>query len=73
MTTKITAGEELRQWRLRRDYTQPELARILGVDATVISRWERCVRRPNLDYAVEIENLSGIRVSRWRTPARGKR
>jgi transcriptional regulator with XRE-family HTH domain len=34
-------SEELRDWREAQDLTQGELAELLSVDITTISRWER--------------------------------
>jgi DNA-binding transcriptional regulator YiaG len=38
-------GQVLRRRRTRLDYSQPQLARLLGVDPMTVSRWERGVHR----------------------------
>ena len=40
------SGEELRNWRIRHDLSQAELAELLGVDQTTISAWEKEKRVP---------------------------
>ena len=34
------SGEELRAWRIKHDLSQAELAELLGVKQSAISRWE---------------------------------
>jgi len=35
--------KELKAWREKNDYSQSELAKVLGVDVMAVSRWERGV------------------------------
>jgi len=37
---KRMSGEELRAWRIKHDLSQAELAELLGVKQSAISRWE---------------------------------
>ena len=40
------SGEEIRNWRLKHDLSQQELAELLGIDQTTISAWEKGKRVP---------------------------
>ena len=40
------SGEELRNWRIKYDLSQAELAELLGVTAKAISNWEVGLRKP---------------------------
>ena len=37
--------KELKKWRSSNNYSQSQLARVLGVDVMTISRWERGERK----------------------------
>ncbi len=51
------APEELREWRLRYDLTQDELAGLLGVHPKTISFWERGERRIPLYLSLLLDYL----------------
>lgn len=40
------SGQELREWRLKHDLSQAELAELLGVTSKAISNWEIGLRKP---------------------------
>ena len=40
------SGEEIRNWRLKHDLSQQELAELLGIDQTTVSAWEKEKRVP---------------------------
>ena len=51
------SGEELRNWRIRHDLSQAELAELLGVSQKAISHWEREDRKIPLYLAFLLEVL----------------
>ena len=51
------SGEELRNWRLKHDLSQQELAELLGVSQKAISHWERGERKIPLYLAFLLEVL----------------
>jgi transcriptional regulator with XRE-family HTH domain len=58
----LMAPEDLKTWRKKNGYTQPELAQALGVHPVSISRWEHGVREtpPFLQLALErLECMKG--------------
>ncbi|MGV2886236.1 helix-turn-helix domain-containing protein [Paenibacillus taichungensis] len=52
-----TIAADLRRERLRKKYSQRQLARKLGVDKTTISAWERDVRFPKEEHLFLIAEL----------------
>jgi transcriptional regulator with XRE-family HTH domain len=57
-------------WRaLRRlEWSQNELARRLGVDSGVVSRWLHGDKRPSLRFAIQLEAFCGVAASAWHKP-----
>ena len=53
--------DDLKKWRKRNGYSQPQLARTLGVIPLTVSRWERGVREiPSfLHLALECLEMKG--------------
>ena len=53
--------DDLKKWRQRNEYSQPQLAKVLGVIPLTVSRWERGVREiPSfLHLALECLELKG--------------
>ncbi len=43
-------GEKIRYLRLEHNYTQPQLAKIIGVSNAVISFWENDLNEPKASY-----------------------
>lgn len=66
----MNAGRQrLKDWIKRSQLTQRDAARILGCGEVVLSQWLSGTRRPGLDNAVTIEQITGISVESWlRTP-----
>ena len=54
-------SDALKDWRKRNQYTQPQLAKALGVIPLTVSRWERGVREiPSfLHLALECLEMKG--------------
>lgn len=55
-----TIAADLRKGRLRKKYSQTQLARKLGVDKTTVSAWERDVRFPKERHLILIAELLGL-------------
>ena len=53
--------DDLKKWRKRNGYSQPQLAKVLGVIPLTVSRWERGVREiPSfLHLALECLEMKG--------------
>ena len=47
----------VREYRLRENMTQDELARLLGVDRSNIAKWEAGVHKPHADMLVRLSQL----------------
>jgi DNA-binding XRE family transcriptional regulator len=59
--SQIMTPDELKKWRNKNDYSQSQLAKVLGVITLTISRWERGVREipPFLHLALECLEMRG--------------
>ncbi len=55
--------ETLRKIRLEKQLSQTELAELLSIDRSVISKWENGTRSPTIDQAKQIADALGISVS----------
>lgn len=53
-------GSVIREARLRAFLTQEELADLMGVDQSLISRWERGRRQPRFDDVVNAVSTAGF-------------
>jgi predicted transcriptional regulator len=55
------APDELKQWKLKFNFNQVQLAEMLGVSKMCVSRWERGERKipPFLIYALQWLELKG--------------
>lgn len=53
----MTLGEKLQKMRKENNYTQEQLAELLGVSRQAISKWESDVTYPETDKLVRISNL----------------
>ena len=47
----------IREFRERRDLSQDEVARFLGVNRTAVVKWETGANKPRLDKIVELAKL----------------
>lgn len=57
---KIRWGQSIRQQRQFCDMTQVKLAKILGVDQTAVSAWERGAKAPSIENQLAIARALGI-------------
>ena len=66
--------DELKQWRIRNNYSQTDLAKSLGVTSITISRWERQEREipPFLHLALKCLKKKGGEILKGRPPAKGR-
>lgn len=53
-------GDEVRDLRKRREWTQAELADRLGTDAVTVSRWERGVAKPRPSAVARLRQLEAV-------------
>ena len=47
----------IREYRLRQNMTQDELARLLGVDRSNIAKWEAGVHKPHADTLMQLSKI----------------
>lgn len=64
----VSAGDALRQWRTALGLSQLDVGLQLGVAPNVVSDLENGRRRPGLDLAFAIEDLTSLDASIWRKP-----
>ena len=48
---------DLAKFRRNKNYTQAELARLLGVTRSAVSMWELNLSKPNIDYLKKLANI----------------
>lgn len=58
MNEKI--GTKIRQLRLEKQLTQPQLAKAIGVSNGIISQWENNVNEPKASYIISLANVLNI-------------
>jgi transcriptional regulator with XRE-family HTH domain len=63
-TARPALSAALRQARRQKDLTQEELARLLGVDPTLVSHWETGRKVPPLDRLLRMAEELGIDADR---------
>ena len=57
LNTPLLLPKAIRESRLKRKWTQTELAKRLQVSQGTISFWERSIETPSLDHLVELVKL----------------
>jgi predicted transcriptional regulator len=62
------AGAAFRKWRIALGLSQVDVAFKLGVAPGVISDMERGNRRPGIDMAFAVEDLTGLDARIWTKP-----
>jgi hypothetical protein len=63
---KMQAGSvQLQAWCVRRFKTRGEAAEFLGLDLSLLGKFINGTRRPKLELAVTLRNLTGIPVEAW--------
>ena len=63
MARKLRArdfGGRLKTWRLSKDLTQEQAAKILDVAVQQLSRWETGANKPGIERCEEIANEIGV-------------
>jgi len=58
----------LRQWLTQRGWTQRQLATLLGVSDSLVSRWLRGHRSPSAEQLAKIEKIDRGLAARLRSP-----
>ncbi len=48
---------KIREYRMRRDLSQEEVAKVLGVNRTAVAKWETGANKPRLEKIVELAKL----------------
>lgn len=69
MNTEILTPEELKAFREEHEITQGELGRALGVDYTLISRWESGDRKPPLGTGERVKQAVSLILEKRATSA----
>ena len=54
----------LRRWRQAKGYSQEAVAAALGIDRTVVVKWERGSKRPPLERLFDLSDLYDVPVGR---------
>ena len=52
--------KRLKELRMEKGISMTELAKEIGVSAIAVSRWERGLQIPNIDYAVAIAKFFNV-------------
>ena len=64
----VSAGASLREWRIALGLSQLDVALRLCISPNVVSDLERDRRRPGIDLAFEIEDLTSLDARIWTKP-----
>jgi len=67
----MSAGASLKAWRGSRALSQTALAGVVGVGQSALAEWEAGRRRPELPYAIRLEEMTGgaVPLEAWGYPA----
>jgi len=63
-------GKQVEKWRVARNMTQRDLAKLLKISASMICRLETGRQIPTLRVAILIESTTGVPVTAWTTRRR---
>lgn len=58
----LSLGKNIRALRQRNNWSQAELAMLLGVTPQAVSKWERAKTAPDLSLLPEIASVFGCRI-----------
>ncbi len=58
----ILSGLKIKQYRLKKNYSQKELAKLFGVSARTVLRWEQNTNKPSPEEAQRVASIIGITV-----------
>jgi len=56
---KITIGDNIKRLRKTRNITQEQLAEVLGISVTAVSKWERCETYPDITLLFPLAHYFG--------------
>ncbi len=63
----MSVGEQIREWRVRVDLSQDDLAQRLGVTQGLISQLERGAVKLTVERARDIAGVCGVSPSEWQS------
>lgn len=53
-------GDKIKELRIEKNYSQMQLAKLIGVSQKAIDYWERNVNEPKASYIIELVNVFDI-------------
>ena len=53
-------GETIKELRVERGFTQPQLAKLVGVSNGMISVWENNINEPKASYVNKLATVLGV-------------
>ncbi|MBE7068729.1 MAG: helix-turn-helix transcriptional regulator [Clostridiales bacterium] len=53
-------GETIKDLRIEKGYTQPQLAKLVGVSNGIISIWENNINEPKATYIKRLATIFGV-------------
>lgn len=53
-------GETIRELRIEKGFTQPQLAKLVGVSNGIISAWENNINEPKATHVKELATALGV-------------
>lgn len=53
-------GETIKELRVERGFTQPQLAKLVGVSNGMISVWENNINEPKASYVKKLATVLGV-------------
>lgn len=56
----VDIGQRIKELRLEKEWTQAQLAQLIGVSQKAIDYWERNVNEPKVSYVILLVNTFGI-------------
>lgn len=62
MAMDLQLSKRIRQLREARQWTQTDLAHVVGVSASAVNRWESGDKRPELPKVIRMSDLFGVSV-----------
>lgn len=72
MVSGMTGPERLQKWREKKELSQEQVALLVGVKQTTISRWEAGESHPILKFAIRLAKVSkgAVPVEAWSAESR---
>lgn len=53
-------GDKIKELRIEKNYSQMQLAKLIGVSQKAVDYWERNVNEPKASYIIELVNVFDI-------------